>query len=91
MNLHFALADAEFIGNDLVGFTSDDQVHHFAFASSQLYYPIRDLRFSIAGRAPLLVGLECLGYLIQQFLVSKRLLDEINRALLHNFAAHGEC
>ncbi len=67
MNLHGALADTEFIGNDFIGFAGDDQVHHLPLALGQFFDVVQHFCFLVTSRAPFLVGLERLGYLIQQF------------------------
>ncbi len=62
MNFHRPLTHAQFIGNDLVGFSGNNEVHHLALTFGQLVDSPGYFGLLITSRAPFLVSLQRLGY-----------------------------
>ena len=67
----------------------NDQIEHLPLAFRQALDAFCDNVVDFALRSPLLVRLKAFGNAVQQILVTKRLLDKVDRAFLHGFNSHG--
>jgi hypothetical protein len=88
MDLDCPLTDAQTEGDDLVGVAAGDPVHHLAFSRTEgIQAPQGDL----AGLRPCAARRVCLESAlntVEQFLVAKGLLHEIECAAAHRFDGH---
>ena len=88
MDLHRPLAETEFPGYDLIGVARDDQIQHLALPGRQLLAAPFDLTPLVKLAPALDVELQGLLDSIQKILITKRLLDEADRALLNGTYSH---
>ena len=88
MNLDGSLADAQFIGDDLVWFSGNHQIKDFAFALCEFIESARNFGVLLLRFASNLIGGKRFMNAVQQFLVAKRFLDKVHSTFLHGFDGH---
>ena len=88
MNLDRALADAQFIGDHLVRLARNDEIEYLTLTIGQPAQALVHLGMLLLFLATFFVGRQRLTDAVEQFLVTKRLLDEINGAFLHSLDGH---
>ena len=88
MDLHGPLTHAQIHRNDFVRLTLNDALHYLRFPRGQRCETFPDRQSLQVLGAPLLVPAQGLVNTIEQILVAKRLLDEVERTRLHRANRH---